>query len=438
MIDISTLSMEAITLQTNQRFPNQVTELFQKCLDTPDEASMLIQLDKLGQLTGDTTGIQVSFNFIAKQLIAGKYLCSIEPPAMASMNPLRPKMAEVVASLDYTHFVADELIAGTIDLKNVRVTGFYRTIPFKVQFTPQMFDGLLTARELTAVYLHELGHAWTILEFMGQTLITNTILAEAVGRINPDDTYERVFEIGKAAIIMAGGEVPETIEDLHHIVVCVQQGQERRIQSRVNSKFVGERLVERVADQFAARYMAGASLVTAFSKMERKRNFLVSHTGYDPVWVGSIANVMSIISFPYGAVRSTAVKFTVGLIKGYRLSVGGTLLQALAMDGLRAAGQLVEAESPIERSHSIRRELVGFLKNNQLTDEMRRQILLDITTIDLELKNVHKYGDVMGKMFRGLYNKVVGRADGVASATVQESLANNRLHEVSAILKDRV
>lgn len=436
MNDLNQLSMEMIALQRNAQFPKDITAIFQHCIDAQgDEVTILAELGKLATLTDAVTGINVDFGYLQPQMIAGKYLCSIDTPSLAAFNPLQPKMLEKLSNLDYSHFKADELLKGTIDLKNIRVSGFYSQIKFLVKFTSQMFDGTLTALELCAVYLHELGHAWTMLEMMGQTMITNTILAESLGKLSPEDSPERVFEVGKAAIIMAEGDVPDEIEDLNHIVVAVQIGQEHRLQRRLESKFVGDRLVERLADQFAARYMVGASLVTAFSKIERKRNFLSSASGYDPKWVGLAANLLNITSFPFKALQAGAFKFTLGILKGYSLSIAAPLLKGAMTDKFGDKLGLADRETPLERTASIRREMVSYLKDPAIDDDTRRQILLDISVIDAELRNVHKYGDVMSKIFTNAYNLAVGRTHAVGQATVQESLANNRLYEAAARLK---
>lgn len=436
MFDLPDLSTEAISLQVNSTFPNAAAAIFEKCLANKDDhAAVLIELEKLAKLTFDETGINVTYGYLEAELIAGKYLCSIKPPQMAAFNPLTPKMLAKLAALDYTNFVPDELLTGKLDMQKVRASGFYSEVQFLIKFTPQMFDGLLNAKELCAVNIHELGHAWTILEFMGQTIITNTILAESIGKLGPDDSAERIFEVGRAAILMAQGDVPDEVTDMLDIVVCIQQGQEKRIQNRLSSKFVGNRLSERVADQFASRFLLGASLVTAFGKIERNRNPLLAASGYDPKWVGITSHLLSIVAFPFSTVPKGAFRLTLGILKGYSLSIASPLLKAAATDHLNDRFGLADRETPLERTASIRRELVGFLKNGKLADDVRRQVLADINTIDVELRNVHKYGDVFTKVFTGAYNLAIGRTHAVGQATVQESLANNRLYEAAASLK---
>lgn len=436
MFEFTDLSTEAISVQVNSAFPRAVTAIFANCLEKKDDhAAILIELEKLAKLTFDEIGINMTFGYLSAELIAGKYLCSIKPPQMTAFNPLMPKMLAKVAALDYTNFVPDELLSGKIDMQKVKVSGFYSQIQFLIKFTPEMFDGLLDAKELCAVYIHEAGHAWTILEFMGQTVITNTILAESIGKLGPDAEPERIFEVGRAAILMAGGDVPEVVGDMMDIMVCVQQGQEKRIQNRLSSKYVGNRLVERVADQFASRFLLGASLVTAFGKIERARNPLLASSGYDPKWVGITSNLMSLVTFPFGAIKEGVFKLTMSVLKGYALSTAAPLIKAATTDYMNDRFGLADRETPLERTASIRRELVGFLKSPSLEDEVRKQVLADLNTIDVELRNVHKYGDVITKMFTGAYNLAIGRTHAVGQATVQESLANNRLYEAAASLK---
>jgi hypothetical protein len=436
MFDLSDLSEEAISVQVNSVFPKRVGEIFANCLANKDDhAFVLIELEKLAKLTFDETGINLSFGYLKAELIAGKYLCSIKQPQLSAFNPLMPKMLAKLAALDYTNFVSDELLSGKLDMQKVKASGFYSQIQFLIKFTPEMFDGLLDAKELTSVFIHECGHAWTILEFMGQTVITNTILAESIGKLGPDDSAERVFEVGKAAILMAGGEVPDEVSDMMDILVCIQQGQETRIQNRLSSKYVGNRLVERVADQFASRFLLGASLVTAFGKIERNRNPLLASSGYDPKWVGITSNLLSVVTFPYKALNAGAFKLTISILKGYALATAAPLLKAATTDYMNDRFGLADRETPLERTASIRRELVGFLKNGALADDVRRQVLADLATIDVEMRNVHKYGDVITKAFTGAYNLAIGRTHAVGQATVQESLANNRLYEAAASLK---
>jgi hypothetical protein len=436
MFDFTDLSQEAISLQVNSAYPKAVTAIFESCIAQKDDHSaVLMQLEKLASLTMDEVGINVTFGYLQAEFIAGKYLCSIKPPQLTSFNPLMPKMMARVAELDYTNFVPDEVLSGKLDMQRVKASGFYSQIQFLIKFTPEMFDGTLDAKELCAVYIHELGHAWTILEFMGQTVITNAILAESIGKLGPDDSAERVFEVGRAAILMAGGDVPDEVTDMMDIVVCIQQGQEKRIQNRLSSKFVGNRLVERVADQFASRFLLGASLVTAFGKIERNRNPIMASTGYDPKWVGITSNLLSIVTFPFSSVTKGAFKLTLSILKGYSLSIASPLLKAATTDYMNDRFGLADRETPLERTASIRREMVGYLKNPSLDADIRKQVMADINTIDVELRNVHKYGDVISKVFTGAYNLAIGRSHAVGQATVQESLANNRLYEAAAALK---
>lgn len=435
-MNLSDLSVEAIQLQPNTVFSKLARQQFQKCIDAQgDEVAIIQALQELSNIVMNIMGINVQYGYMKPELIGGKYLCSIKAPQLSTFNPLQPKMMAKLDALDYANFVPEEVLAGRLDFKEVKAYGFYQQIVFQINWTPAMFDGRLDAEELSAVNLHELGHAWTIMEFMGQTIVTNTILANTLGKLNPDDSKERVFEVGRAAIKLAGGEVPADLDDMQHVIVAVQIGQERRIQNRVGSRYVGDRLVERVADQFAARYMAGASLVKAFGKIERNRNPLLSHSGYDPKWVGIIANLMNVVSFPFTAVRAGGVKFTLGLLKGYSLAVGAPLLKVATADFMADKLGIADRETPIERTQSIRRELVGFLKDRSLDPEVRRQVLLDIETIDVEMRNVHKYGDVLNKLFTHVFQIGIGRAHAVSQATVQESLANNRLYEAAARLK---
>lgn len=426
------LSNESIPFHTSSDFPGKLTQLFAEAIECKGRINQLdAVLARIADLTAKTTGITMRPKFTEGNFADGNYRVMCEAPNHAAFSPLNPGAMKKLEGLTLDKNNIETVINGTIDYKNCRVSGAFTQIPFSFYSTVEMYDGYLTAEELTAIYLHELGHAWVALVYMGQTLLTNAILAEVVGQLTHEKSEQRTYLLAKAAIAYSGGDdkVPDNI-DQEVITAIVLKNQPMRMQQRIGSRWYDSRMAEVLSDQFATRWGVGASLVKALGKMERKRNIIFSTSGYDPIWLGITANLVNIAMFPWLSVSKGILHLGLAVVKSQ------ALLFSLSM-GINTLTDLLGGghPSPQTRIANIRREIVGLLKRQDLPKEVRQRALADLAVIDDENLKVHNYGDIVAKFNNWFYNLVSGKLYDLGRQSGREELANNRLYELSALLK---
>lgn len=425
-------SNESIAFQTTSNFPVLLVKLFAEAISAAGRVNELdVVLNKIHDLTVATTGISLKPKLTEENFTDGKYRVVCEVPSQMAFSPLNPSAVKQMNSLNLPNSNIETVLKGVVDYKNCRVSGALTQMPFSIHMTLAMFDGYLEPEELSAIYSHELGHAWTTLVYMGQTLITNVILAEVVGQIGHGGAERRDYQVAKAAIAYSGGtdSVPDTI-DQEVITAIVLKNQPLRMQKRIGSRWYDSRMAEVLADQFAARWMMGGHLVKALGKMERKRNIIFSTSGYDPIWIGIAANLLNVALLPWSSVGKGALTLGVGIIKSqasmFCLSMGIHTLTDVLGGG---------HPTPEARIANIRREIVGLLKQRDLPTEVRERALADLSVIDDEKLKVHNYGDVVAKINSWLYSLLSGKLYDLGRQSTREELVNNRLYELSAILK---
>lgn len=425
-------SLESIAFQLKSDYPSQLAQAFQKCIDAQGMINVIdIALGDIRELTCDTTGIWMEPVLMEPGFLEGDYMVSCVTENLNALSPINMAAVSKLAKYDLASMRAEQILDGTVDLRNAKVTGFFTKIKNRFNVSPSMFGGLFTAWELVGLYLHEVGHAWVTYEYLGQTLITNTIIAEVLGVYNSDLPLARRYEVGRAAVKLSGNpaDVPADA-DMTTIVALVLQGQPRRMADRVGSRWYDQRLAEALSDQFAARWLVGAPLVTAIGKMQRSRGILAAR-GYDPKWFGLVSNFLNIISLPFGLVEKGAGAVAIATAKSLATTaaIGGSIQMLLH---LMSGGKY---DAPKTRIDAIRRETVTLLKDRRLDDVVRKQLLADLEVIDKEKASIHSYGDVLSRATDWLIQKATGRANELGANDLSEDLANNRLFELAARLK---
>lgn len=422
-------SMEAIAFQISADLPKAITNIFQKILDIkaarPETDKLL---EELGAITKQATGL-----YVLPRLMDGPHHKAFNmfvlDPNFNAFSPINEKASALIAKYDLQNVTKIDILKGTIDRKNGRVTGFYGTIPFGCGISMVMFDGTFTAGELASIYGHEVGHPWVICEFLGQTLLTNVILAELVGRMDVQTSEARKFALARCALQLADADqkIPENVTS-SEITALVLEGQVKRMQKAYNTRWYDQRLAEAMADQFAARWGMGKDLVVALGKLERAKGFS-AEGGYDNMWLGILGNLLNFVLLPYGVtmaaggqaailqvIRRLAVSFSVSFF------LGGTTY------GLKA-----DTYPPMRaRIQAIRNEIVHLLKDRDLPKDVRERALEDLKVIDAEAGNVHPFANVMSQLAAYALDVVSGKHHVIGANQMKENLANNRFFEFSA------
>lgn len=427
-------SLEAIAFQTNSELPKQITKLFVQAQTHKDDAYAVRQfLAEITMLAKEATGVWMEATYVEELNFLESYRIECHLPNLNAVNPINLDALKRIQKYDFNNLTGTQLVEGTVDLKKGKVTGFFTKLRNDMEMSKSMFEGLFEPEELTALYFHELGHAWTNYEFMCETLRTNIILAEVVGAITPDVPLEKRILIGKAALKLSEMDPKNLPDDATpaEITALVMQGQVVRMQEKAGTRWYDRRLAETVADQFAARWMLAAPLVRAIAKRERAKG-VFARSGFDAKWVGLLSNGLQIVGLPFKALTEAGrAAFAIASIWSVAKTFSINVIFTSGL-GMLDGGQYPQPE---QRIAMIRRELVTLLKDQKLDKKTRTAALEDLAVIDDEISKIHGFGDVIRKIGNFTYEMMRGIRQDHASNDLKEDLANNRLYELSASLK---
>lgn len=422
-------SMETIAFQINSNLPKAIADIFQKVIDIKAARPETDQLfDQLMAMVRTTTGL-----FVTPVILEGKAARGIKmfvlDPNFNAFSPINLEAGKLIEKYDLKNLETIEILKGKIDRKNCKVSGFYSRIPFRAGISSEMFNGDFTAGELASVYFHELGHPWTICEFLGQSLLTNVILAELVGRMDMQESSTRKFALGRAALKLAENDqkIPSDVSS-SVITALVLEGQVKRMQVAYNTRWYDARLKEAVADQFTARWGMGRDLVTALGKLERSKGFGAEDGYNSPVW-GALSNLLTIVMLPYGfALQKGLTALTIHTLKRLAFGFAASFFISGAFYGM-----LDESQPPMAvRIRAIRNQVVTLLKDRDLPKEERERALADLEVIDKEAADVHPFVNVMGQLVTYSLDLISGKGYDIGANQMKENLANNRFFEFSA------
>lgn len=279
--------------------------------------------------------------------------------------------------------------AGTVDLENSRVTGAFAQSFSTIYTGPSYFtSGKFTAGELSAIFLHEVGHYFGICEMLDRTAGTNQVLA-SVDRLLKNNSDIKTREI----ILQYAGEelglddrVIQKAIDSHNDTVSstilVVEAYQKQFRTDQKKSYYEQNSPEYTSDEFAARHGASRDLVTALDKL------------YSAGFLGPIQK------------RGTAAYFAIEILKiavmmvATYASVATGLPMIMAMGLSFMLGDDSEAgeptyDSPLNRLNRIRRQLVEYAKQPGLRHEIAITLLEDVKVTDQLLSQYNNHRDLM-------------------------------------------
>lgn len=170
---------------------------------------------------------------------------------------------------------------GAVNLKNGTVTGVFSKFPVKIGIGSLFITGLdgadsvFTADEVTAIIIHELGHAFTTFEYLSKTVMTGLVIGSSVrNTVGITDQKERtsiIMKASKDANMMVDENFIIAALEKHgekaDIVLLCEHVKNRNKLSKTNA--YDARNCEQIADQFAVKHGAAAALGSALEKLHK-------------------------------------------------------------------------------------------------------------------------------------------------------------------------
>lgn len=351
-------------------------------------------------------------------------------PAIDRNNPILHRFANLTTGnrtvLD--KLVKEEELYALVDRKEGRLGGILSEIDHPIYITRGMLfnNDKFSSREIAAVILHELGHAFSYYEGLSQYIRQNVILASNVAEFR--DTSDAQTRLRIISRLKAEKLLPKEFDDSRvanagdkYTTVVISMGQ-RMIAEDPNSIFHNSTTFESTADQFAIRKGAGLYLAKSLTKIYKQYNSSAFEY-YFGLFVSVAMSIMSMLFVAIGALHP--VFFLFGLVSYMTALIQGAFSDALS-----------SYDTPRDRLKRIRTEMIGRLKKQELSDVVRKELVKTFDSLDELLKQNDKHynaNETLGKLiYDRLDSLFIRQKDAKKRQQALEDLLNNELYVSAA------
>ena len=329
-------------------------------------------------------------------------------------------------------------VKASVDIRENRVDGFFSEIPFRLAIVRHVFQlELFTDREIAAIVLHEIGHAFTLCEYLNRTVMTNQVLADIASNLKAKNPEAVTFVIVNAAkemhLTARQKDALLTSKNPEDYVVCAYAIADEQSRSELGFSVYETTSMEQLADQYSARCGAGRELVLALSKLHRlygyeSARFSTARMGFQ--LFGQLVLCASLGIFA-----------SAGAFVAILLSISAAALLSALHVWTAKDEQLQTYDNEVTRFERIRHQFVQQLKNPDIPDVLRDELLANLAEIQSEVqeavkRNVidytHDLSHYVALLFSGVYRK---RFNMEQLQKQLESLASNNLFVQAAKLK---
>lgn len=319
---------------------------------------------------------------------------------------------------------------GTVNTAKARVGGLfseYENILY-VNFI-NLFKSLkVSAPEMAAIILHELGHAFYACEYADRLESTNQVLANVarelsstretkdmvyifreLEKVNPKITEQEVDNLVNGNKVIAGYTWFRTIVGT--------------VKSQMESTKYSETSFEQMADNFAARFKYGRQLITGLDKLHRAYGY--PETSRPMIVFYNIMQTLTFMAYVGATVASVMfamipAAFLFAILSFVLLRTQGDDMRDYTYDELKV------------RYKRTRNEYVELLKNAKLPDEVVKTTLADLERMDRAVNSVHKFEPLLRVIANFIFADAKAADRAIREQQLLEELAFNDLFIKSA------
>jgi uncharacterized membrane protein len=185
---------------------------------------------------------------------------------------------EIMNMISSTHGKnRSKVVSGSVNLKEAKVYGFFADQPNELLMPMASLTQLslwgteMTAEEIAAILMHEIGHAFTFFEFLTRTSRTNQVLAYLSQKRttgNPEEIKSALAFVSKTVGMTKDQEkaIENAKSDEETAVLLMTIGGEK-MRSELGVDFYDSTACEQLADQFACRMGCGHHVIFALEKL---------------------------------------------------------------------------------------------------------------------------------------------------------------------------
>ncbi|EDV6067299.1 hypothetical protein AAB97_000206 [Salmonella enterica subsp. enterica] len=422
------LTMEAIKFQDGSLF-KEMTEFFKTMdnLTSYEEKVKYISGKPLSDLIRKYTGLTIQTEVIPNM---SEINCFCITPDITKNNVLIEEWRKQF----YLHRDFKQLsknideIVGVVDLVNGRVKGAFEKIVIRVFVT----DGFIRTMEFTpenkaALVMHEVGHAFTFLEFIAESAKTDFSLATATRELLQTTDKEKKITLAKSLNDAMGTTVDVNViaesSDVATWYTVYISNKEEQARVATHTGRYSDTSAEFVADQFVTRHGGGAAMADTLAKIYKHLG-KISVRDRISIWTQYAVCSLSVISAIAGLSLINPILGTMGTVALF------VNLKTITQYDFTYSTYT----SDKDRVAKLKQELVGRLKDRDLPQDIRVSTLDAIKEIDKILKTLNDNRTIMELITIALRPDV---HQAVKQEQVQKTLStviNNDLFKTAATL----
>lgn len=372
--------LESIQFQTGAAFYNQLKLAYEDLQTLSEKAIPSAPSAKaIPEIILNHTGITSEIHF--DDAFGGP---AIEIPDVHKNNPLVSAfIRNFMDNADGLRMVenANGMVKGKVSLKTSQVSGVFQDVVAKIHISAGFIkNSKMTAGELAAITLHEVGHMFTYFEYLSRTVTTNQALAGLARGLEKSATQadrETILISVKKALALKDMDARELAKNSNNTVVetVVLSTVIQETRSELGSNIYDNNNWEYLADQFANRHGAGRDLVTALDKLHRAGPFgSLEFRGTAKYYFVEALKIMAIV----GALVTIHAFPGLAQLGGFAIGV------VASMDNLDEGTY----DRPQARLQRIRNDLVEAVKSGKYTKTELQALKEDIVVVDDILKEV--------------------------------------------------
>ena len=266
---------------------------------------------------------------------------------------------------------------GFVDLKSARVGGYLADVKnYLIINFFSLKSEKMTASEVCAVIMHEIGHAFVGLETHHNLTTTNAVIAEVLNEINNNKTdkayyiFKKHFDQKDIDQASLGGQ--KEVTDFYGKLAQAYVGE---LQSQFLNNKYDETNYENLADSFATRFGLGKDLVSGLHKLHVNYAVLIRDTRL--VWFIALFIEMLYILIWVALTGSVAWGIVIPIVL------------ATVFGLIETAGHMTYDE-PLDRYNRIKNNIISNLKNQKLPVKVVKELIEQYQYIDEVIKTFMK------------------------------------------------
>ena len=420
------IGTEAIDFQSSV-VADQITKMFEDILKC-----------KGGKEADDSEAHKALVTFMEKET-GLKIDLKFNTPYPPCMMPIHVNPSSILGDSDFKDYYtkdANKVIKKLednektfVDLKNAKVGGAFSTVPSKIYMGfRQLKDMKLTAREVAAVFMHEVGHAFVAYELAFNTIQTNQILLALHKSLvaNDQKLFEYSLKLTEKKLGPNSGVYNELKEETDTAVVTtvvMAKIQEKRV-SELGTAAYDKTTYEALADNFATRMGLGRELVTSLEKTHRLYG--------SPEYSGEtrfIYNMIQITVATYSMLLGAVLGSVLLMIAGAPLFF---LITWAVSDGAEYQNVCDKLKIRYKR---VREQLISRLKVKSLAPELVKNILEDLKVLDKIIEQTGEFSSILNVVGNIIYPSNWVLSSRKNAQRLLEELASNDLFIKAAQLR---